>query len=62
MKHTQGKWIVDEIDAECNFCDWKGLFEEMEQPQDSDDVHGCPICGSRDIYYINQPPRYDEII
>ena len=51
---------IEYIDAECNVCDWKGCFNEMEQPVDGDDVHKCPICGSENIYYLNQPPRYEE--
>ena len=50
---------IENIDAECCICDWAGIFEEMEQPTNEDDVHKCPICGSEDIYYFKQPPRHD---
>lgn len=52
--------LIENIDAECNICEWKGFFDEMEKPIDDDDVHKCPICGSENIYYLNQPPRYEE--
>ena len=50
---------IENIDAECCICDWAGIFEEMEQPTNEDDVHKCPICGSEDIYYFKQPPRHN---
>jgi Zn finger protein HypA/HybF involved in hydrogenase expression len=47
---------LDEIDAECNDCDWKGFFVEMDQPEDDDEgVLSCPCCGSENIYYFNMP-------
>jgi NAD-dependent SIR2 family protein deacetylase len=45
---------IENIDAECNECEWEGCFEEMEEPIDSDDVHKCPDCGSENVYYFNE--------
>jgi NAD-dependent SIR2 family protein deacetylase len=45
-----------QIDAECNLCDWKGCFQEMNEPTDSEDIPRCPLCNTDDIYYYNQPP------
>jgi NAD-dependent SIR2 family protein deacetylase len=47
---------IKQIDAECNLCEWKGYFQEMNEPTDSEDIPRCPLCNTDDIYYYNQPP------
>lgn len=48
------------VDAECNVCEWSGMFNEMIQPLDDEDVHSCPKCKSQNVWFNNQPPKYSE--